>query len=202
MGAAEGHDADYGRFLVATGPVQFEGSDATSTSRSPAEDQKPGRRATNPARSIVLVRNPNYGPRRPTICVRPTRTGSRSSIGGDNDDLYKKINAGRLDFVVDGAVPPDDDQEYTTDPDLQDRLQRRTRPTRVRYVSFNLATPPFDDIHVRKAVNYAIDKAGMRQLRAARLTGDIAGHISSNRLQNNLPRPTTTRTRRPTTRAT
>jgi ABC-type transport system substrate-binding protein len=41
----------------------------------------------------------------------------------------------------------------------------------------NLGVPPFDDIHVRKALNYAYDKAGGRQLAGGPLTGTNAGHI-------------------------
>ena len=60
------------------------------------------------------------------------------------------------------------------------------RPTRIRYVSFNLAVPPFDDIHVRKAVNWAFDKEGFRQLRGGPTTGEIGWHIMVNSLENNI----------------
>ena len=79
------------------------------------------------------------------------------SIGGDNDDLYNKVKANDLDFVVDGAVPPEKIRDYQTDPDLQNRINMYASDA-IRYVSFNLVMPPFDDIHVRKAVNWAFDK--------------------------------------------
>ena len=103
------------------------------------------------------------------------------TIGGDNNDLYNKIDAGELDFVVDGIVPPEELKKYSTTPELQGRLNKYNSDA-VRYLSFNIAQPPFDDVNVRKAVNYAIDKAGMRQLRGGPLTGDIAGHIMVNSL--------------------
>ena len=56
----------------------------------------------------------------------------------------------------------------------------------VRYISFNLAAPPFDDIHIRKAVNLALDKAGMRTFRGGESVGEIAGHIMVNSLEDNL----------------
>jgi ABC-type transport system substrate-binding protein len=46
--------------------------------------------------------------------------------------------------------------------------------------------PPFDDVHVRKAMNLALDKEGMRQLRGGANTGEIADHITVNPLENNL----------------
>ena len=50
----------------------------------------------------------------------------------------------------------------------------------------NLAVPPFDDVHVRKAVNWAWNKAGGRQLAGGPLVGVNAGHIFPDGLLNNL----------------
>ena len=181
MGAADGHTRDYGRFMVASGPYQVAGS-ADLDFSVPAKDQKPTS-GYQPGKSIELERNPNYDPT--TDGLRPAYPDSiQVSIGGDNNDLYNKIDAGELDFVVDGIVPPEELKKYSTTPDLQDRLNKYNSDA-VRYLSFNIAQPPFDDVNVRKAVNYAIDKAGMRQLRGGELTGDIAGHIMVNSLLNN-----------------
>ena len=82
-------------------------------------------------------------------------------------------------------MPPNKIQDYQTNPDLQDRINIYASDA-VRYVSFNLAMPPFDDIHVRKAVNWAFDKQGFRQVRGGPSVGEIAGHIIVNTLENNL----------------
>ena len=58
LGAAEGHDKNYGRFLVASGPYMFEGSEAMDFS-VPAKDQTEVAGYV-PGRSIVLVRNPSW----------------------------------------------------------------------------------------------------------------------------------------------
>ena len=175
-GAADGHVRDYGRFLVATGPYQIQGS-ADLDFSLPAKDQTPVS-GYEPGKSIVLERNPNYDPA--TDGLRPAYAdGIEVTMGGDNNDLYNKIEAGELDFVVDGIVPRDKLKEYATNPDLQDRLHVNNSDG-IRYLSFNLAQPPFDDINVRKAVNYALNKEGMRQLRGGELLGDIAGHIFLN----------------------
>jgi ABC-type transport system substrate-binding protein len=50
----------------------------------------------------------------------------------------------------------------------------------------NLGVPPFDDVQVRKAVNFAYDKAGGRQLAGGPLVGTNAGHIFPDALLNNL----------------
>jgi peptide/nickel transport system substrate-binding protein len=181
LGAADGHTRDYGRFLVATGPYQIKGAADLDFSQ-PVKQQTPIS-GYQPGKSIELERNPNYDPT--TDGLRPAYPDSiQVTIGGDNNDLYNKIDAGELDFVVDGIVPPEELKKYSTTPDLQGRLNKYNSDA-VRYLSFNIAQPPFDDVNVRKAVNYAIDKAGMRQLRGGELTGDIAGHIMVNSLLNN-----------------
>jgi peptide/nickel transport system substrate-binding protein len=182
MGVAEGHDRNYGRFLVASGPYMFEGSETMDFSVEPREQvEAPG---YVPGRQIVLVRNPSYD--KSTDGLRdayPERIEVR--IGGDNDDLYNQVAAGTLDFVVDGAVPPEKIRDYQTDPALQDKINIYPSDA-VRYVSFNLAVPPFDDVHVRKAINWAFDKQGFRQLRGGPSVGELAGHIFVNSLQNNI----------------
>jgi peptide/nickel transport system substrate-binding protein len=50
----------------------------------------------------------------------------------------------------------------------------------------NLAMPPFDDVHVRRAVNYAIDKAQLTGLVDGPVFGRIAGHLGLNSLTDNL----------------
>jgi peptide/nickel transport system substrate-binding protein len=181
-GAADGHDKNYGRFLVATGPYEFEGSDQLDFSKA-AADQNPVAGYT-PGRSIILVRNPAWDSA--TDDLRPAYPDRiEVTIGGNNDDLYNKIKSNDLDFVVDGAVPPELIREYQTNPDLQDKINVYPSDA-LRYISFNFLVPPFDDVHVRKAFNWALDKQGMRQLRGGETTGEIAGHIMVNSLQNNL----------------
>jgi peptide/nickel transport system substrate-binding protein len=180
FGVAEGHDRNYGRFLVATGPYMFEGSDQMDFS-VPAKDQSevPG---YTPGREIILERNPSWDQDDLRLAY-PDRIEVR--IGGDNDDLYNQVAAGTLDFVVDGIVPPDKIRDYQTNPDLQSKIHANPSDA-VRYVSFNLAMPPFDDVHVRKAFNWVFDKQGFRQLRGGPTVGEIAGHIFVDTLQNNI----------------
>ena len=182
MGVAEGHTRNYGRFLVASGPYMFEGSETMDFSADPKDQtEAPG---YVPGRQIVLVRNPSWSADTDDLRdAYPDRI--EVSIGGDNDDLYNKVAAGQLDFVVDGAVPAEKIREYQTNPDLQDKINVYASDA-IRYVSFNLATPPFDDVHVRKAVSWAFDKQGWRQLRGGETTGELAGHIMVNSLEDNI----------------
>jgi peptide/nickel transport system substrate-binding protein len=182
LGAAEGHTRDYGRFLVATGPYQFAGAENLDFS-VPADEQTPVA-GYEPGKSIQLVRNPGWDAS--TDSLRPAYAdGINTSIGGDETDLYNKVVAGELDYVTDGIVPPQILRQYSTDPTLQPHLYINPSDG-VRYVSFNQAMPPFDDIHVRRAFNLALDKAGMRTVRGGESVGEIAGHIMVNSLEDNL----------------
>src|SRR4030095_3638918 len=119
LGGATGHTRDYGRFLVASGPYQLAGSENLDFSLPP-DEQKPVA-GYEPGKSIVLVRNPNYDPA--TDGLRPAYAhGFNITIGGDNNDRYNKVQAGELDGVVDGIVPPPVLRTYSTDPTPQPRL--------------------------------------------------------------------------------
>ena len=182
FGVATGHDKDYGRFLVASGPYMFKGSEALDFS-VPAKDQEPVAGYV-PGRSIELVRNPSWSADTDELRLAyPDEI--TTEIGGDNDDLYNKVEQGAIDLVVDGVVPPEKLRAYQTDPDLQNRLKVYPADG-VYYVSFNLAMPPFDDVHVRKAFNWIFDKEGFRQLRGGETTGELAGHNIINAVTGNI----------------
>jgi peptide/nickel transport system substrate-binding protein len=160
----------------------FEGTDQLDFSLPP--DEQPQVSGYIPGRQIVLVRNPSWDPA--TDELRPAYLdGMEAAIGGDVADLYNRVEAGDLDYVVDAQPPADVLQRYSTDPDLQPYLTTYPQNA-LTYTSFNLAVAPFDDIHVRKAINFAFDKAGIRQLAGGPLTGTNAGHIFPNGLTNNL----------------
>jgi len=182
FGAADGHDKDYGRFLVASGPYMFEGSENLDFTM-PAKDQEPVS-GYEPGKSIVLVRNPGWNA--DTDDIRPAYVDRIDiTIGGTDEDNANKVDQGILDMQFDGVAPPQQVRRYQADPNLKDQVFVHPSDA-VRYLSFNIAEPPFDDLAVRKAVSFAIDKEGMRRLRGGPLVGQIANHIMVDSLQNNL----------------
>ena len=182
LGIADGHDDNFGRFQVGTGPYMFEGTDLLDFSADP-EQQDPVA-GYEVGQSFVLVRNPSYDPESDDL-----REGYvdriEVAIGGETNDLALKVDAGELDMVYDGVPPPQQVQRYSTDPELQGQIHSDPSDA-VRYIEMNLAIPPFDDIHIRKALNLALDKEGFRQLRGGPLFGELAGHIMVNSLEGNL----------------
>jgi peptide/nickel transport system substrate-binding protein len=174
-GASDGHEDDYGRFLVASGPYMFEGSEALDFS-VPAKDQTPVS-GYEPGKSITLVRNTAYDP-----STDPLRgefafvDRIEVVIGGTEEDNALKVDNGELDIQFDGVAPAEQVRRYQTNPDLKDQVFINPSDA-VRYLTMNVAQPPFDDVHVRKAVNLAIDKDSMRRIRGGPLEGEIAGHV-------------------------
>ena len=166
--------ADYGRHLVATGPYMIEGSETL------------GRRCASlkplagfdPAKGITLVRNPAYDPE--------TDTEARSShvdrvelvVNRDSADIFAKIEAGQLDGSPD-TPPAELVARYAADPVLKERLHLDPSG-RIWFIAMNLARPPFDDIHVRKAVNFITDKAAIRQTWGGETAGAVATHVVPN----------------------
>ena len=171
-GATDGHDADYGRFVVASGPYMVEGSDQLDFSLPPAEQEpltgfvpaevgddgsleSPG--------SLTLVRNPSWEPSSDRL--RAAYADRMEFIlGGDVDRFTRDVDGGELDLVYGpDSIPASQASRYREDPELSGRLFVNQSDA-VYYLSMNLALPPFDDIHVRRAVNLAIDKGPLVEL--------------------------------------
>jgi peptide/nickel transport system substrate-binding protein len=177
-GAADGHERDYGRFLISSGPYMFEGADQAE---QPPAEPFPG---YVPNRSIVLVRNPSWDAE--TDELRAANLDRMEfQIGLTTDDMTLQIDAGDLDLNVDGVPVPQQIQQYQADPERRDQVHTFQGDT-VYYMSFNLAEPPFDDVNVRRAVAFAIDRAGMLQIRGGPLFGEVATHAITNPLTGGL----------------
>jgi peptide/nickel transport system substrate-binding protein len=162
---------EYGRYVVSSGPYMLEGSaelDATSCKTlKPVSGNDPNRR-------MRFVRNPAYDPS--TDGTRPSYVdGFDYSINTNPQDIYNKIEAGELEGEVE-APPPQVLRKYSTDSSLKDRLQVGAGD-RTWYITMNLTQPPFDDIHVRKAMNLVMDKSALQRAWGGPLRGEIAHHI-------------------------
>jgi ABC-type transport system substrate-binding protein len=67
-------------------------------------------------------------------------------------------------------------RRYSQDEDLEGRLTVNPADA-VAYVTMNLTQPPFDDVHVRRAVSFVLDKAGLQKAWGGPLKGEVATHI-------------------------
>ena len=162
-GAADGHDDGYGRFLVASGPYMLE--------------------AYEPGSPLILARNPSW-----TAATDGLRAAYANRIeltpASDGDTAYGDVEAGDLDLVLDWPAPAAVAERYRSDPALKPRLIVVPQDFLV-YAAMNLAQPPFDDVHVRRAANLAADKLALVEgfgPGGAR----VATHVAPDSLEGNL----------------
>jgi peptide/nickel transport system substrate-binding protein len=184
FGIAEGHNDDFGRYFVGTGPYMIEGQDQLDFSL-PASKQQPIS-GYDPGKHLSLVRNPSWVASTDTL--RPAYLDGidiTMSLGAEAAVLEKKVQNDEIDTIMENGVVPQTQRTFEQSPDLQDQIFTNPAPSNY-YIFMNLATPPFDDLHLRKAVQYAIDKDGWRKLAGGPITGEIANHFVPDVDENNL----------------
>lgn len=167
-GSADGHDEDFFLFLPASGPYMLEGAGDQDPSLPPDEQLPPsGWRE----RSITLVRNPSWDPATDDLReAYPDRI--RIELAGLPDDAseaavarldrrwLRDLVAGRLDVLG------------SPFPQTRRLFERRDLPGTLvsepyfmgLFVPLNLAAQPFDDVHVRRAVNLVVDRAAIAEV--------------------------------------
>ena len=197
FGVAEGHAAEgYGRFLVSSGPYMIEGSEKMDFSKTPAEQEPPS--GLDP---LVLVRNPSWRPssdplrkayadRIEFLAHHREADGVGDQPFGDPVEEYRttfarKVDTAEIDVIGDRPTPLEVARRYEDDPSLRQRL-RVFEYHVVRWIALNLADPPFDDVHVRRAVNYVMDKRAALEAWERFDAALIYDHLAPNSTENNL----------------
>jgi len=164
---------EYGRFLISTGPYMVEGSsdlDMTSC------DTMKAIAGFDPNKWVKLERNPDYDPATDTPEARQNFFDNfEMTLNTNAQDIFDKTKSGQIDLAF-ASEPSEVIREYTTNPDLKD-LYKVNSGDRTWYITMNLTQPPFDDIHVRKAANWIMDKEGLRRAWGGAPKGEIANHI-------------------------
>ncbi len=163
---------EYGRYVISTGPYMIEGADKLDISSCNAQKPISG---FNPNSGITLVRNPNYDPATDDPTVREAFP-DRFEIGVNTnvDNIFDKIERGELEASYEsppGAIL----RRYLEDPDSRDKL-RINGGDRIWYMYMNLTTPPFDDVHVRRAMNLVMDLEGIQRAWGGPVQGSIPTH--------------------------
>jgi peptide/nickel transport system substrate-binding protein len=149
----------------------FEGSDKVDATS--CQTIKPAS-GFDPTRSLTLVRNPDYD--QATDDTRENNIdGLEYTLNTNIKDIFNKIEAGELEGEVE-APPAEVLRKYSTTSDLKDMIKVEAGD-RTWYITMNLAQPPFDDIHVRKALNWVMDKGGLQRAWGGPIRGEIANHI-------------------------
>ncbi len=165
---------DYGRDVISSGPYMIMGQDKLDISSCSSIKPISG---YNPDKGVTFVRNPNYDPASDNVENRANYLdGIQIEIDSNVDDIFAKVQSGELDGSYGDAPPATVEQTYATDPTLQQYVHGDSAD-RTWYITMNLLTPPFDDVHVRKAVNFIIDKAAAAKAFGGSLHGVPATSI-------------------------
>jgi peptide/nickel transport system substrate-binding protein len=162
---------EYGRYVMSNGPYELMGSEDLDISSCDTLKPISG---YDPDKFMYFVRNSAYD--QSTDDNRENHIDGFSYVINTNvDDIYNRVLNGDIDLAH-GAPPAAILQQYLTNPDLEDNLKTNSGD-RTWYITMNLLTPPFDDIHVRKAVNLVVDKAALLQATGGPTTGAVATTI-------------------------
>lgn len=111
---------------------------------------------------IELVKNDDY-----YVPGLPKVGRISVSIGGDATLEQMRFELGQLDVA--GDIPPPDFARIMHDAKWRRQVQHAPMMD-IRYLCMNTEMAPFDDIRVRRAFNYAIDKERLVQVQSGRVT--------------------------------
>ena len=125
----------------------------------------------NPDKGVTFVRNTNFKDDSESSDIRGNSLdGIQIEIDSNVNDIFQQIQAGTLDGSYGDTPPSTVEQQYSTDPTLKASLHS-DEADRTWYLTLNPLAPPFDDIHVRQAVQYVLDKASMAKAFGGSLHG-------------------------------
>jgi peptide/nickel transport system substrate-binding protein len=183
----EGRPGAYGSDLVSSGPYMIEGADAVKIGSCGAI--RPMRGISDSR--IALVRNPRYDKKTDTIAARednPDRFLFVADVQSGVLTQYApamvtRLRAGELEDAFLPAFWPLLIRSYASPAARTGRLRRESWGE-LLYISMNLTQPPFDDVHVRRALNWIIDKAALRDAYGGGMAGPIAQHVLPDELLN------------------
>jgi len=112
---------------------------------------------------LAFERNPNY-----FFEGRPYIDKITIQVGVAPDVALLRLEKGEIQIM--GDPPPGADwARITADPAWKDRIEIEAT-VNTTYIAINITAPPFDNVQVRQALNYAIDKQRIVQLLNGRAT--------------------------------
>jgi peptide/nickel transport system substrate-binding protein len=165
---------DYGLDLIANGPYMYQGTDKIDVTSCSTIKPISGYDPTN---HIVIVRNPNYNAATDDKAMRSNYIdGAQITIDTNIGDIYDRVHRGELDGGMFDRPPAVVIHQYSTDATLKQYLH--SQPILwLESLTMTVALPPFDDVHVRKAVAWILDRGAMANALGGTSVVQIATHI-------------------------
>lgn len=123
---------------------------------------------------VVLVRNPHWD-----ASTDPIRKALPDEVdlalNVNSDEIDNELLAGTADLAVDQAgVGPAARSRILADPQLRKNVDE-TITGGLRYLAISAKVPPFDNVHCRMAVQYAVDKVAVQTARGGPDAGGAIG---------------------------
>jgi peptide/nickel transport system substrate-binding protein len=131
-----------------------------------------------PSRQLVLVFNKNYDQ---SLGVRGHVAKIVFTIGDAATEATLQIMAGQLDFDTSNLATADI-IKISTDPALASQVHISPEQA-ITYLFMNYQVPPFNNVDVRKAINYAINREAI----LAQWGGPLAGTVTDQIVPIGLP---------------
>ncbi len=117
---------------------------------------------------LTFERNPNY-----FMSDRPYLDKITIQVGVAPDVALLRLEKGEIQLM--GDPPPGADwARISADPAWKDKLEKQPQVSTI-YIAINTTVKPFDNVKVRQALNYAIDKQHIIQLLNGR--GTVANQV-------------------------
>jgi ABC-type transport system substrate-binding protein len=109
-------------------------------------------------------------------------------IGVPGDIQLQRLKSNSLDLAMDGGAPVGSDvPAVAADPQFKDRFFS-TDDAAVTYGVFRMDRPPFDNVKLRQAVNYAIDRETWTKIAGGKLLREPWSQILSSNLVGDQPK--------------
>jgi peptide/nickel transport system substrate-binding protein len=162
----------YGRRLLSSGPYMLWRADALDASSCRSLTRIAG---FVPSKELLLVRNPGYDPATDSLEARESSPDAVDiRIERLSDEIGRQLGFGWIDATL-GVSPPD---LRPSTPGLDRIVVHQEALPSLEYLSMNLLVPPFDDVHVRRAVNLAINRDDLvRLVFGGSIHGPVATHV-------------------------
>ena len=195
-GVLRGQADRYGLDVISSGPYMIEGSDQVSIGSCSSIKPMKGISETQ----LILVRNPNYNAATDSKKARQslpdrfeflvTRTPTTSTTRSAPAKVRTRSPSPTAKVI----------REYTTNASKR-KLMKVNPADQTNYITMNLTQPPFDDIHVRRAMNWVVRQERATEAWGGAIAGPVAEHIMPTQCSNGRSAAASRSRRRGTTGA-
>jgi peptide/nickel transport system substrate-binding protein len=170
----------YGRYVISSGPYMIKGSDKLDATSCDTIKASGGISGFDGEKVMDLVRNPAYNPSTDSTQARENFPDEFTfTVNSNAEDIYARVTRGDIEEEVAGETPSVL-RQYNKSPQLHTNDGDRTW-----YLTMNLTQAPFDDLHVRRAVNFVVNREALRKSWGGPSAGAVATHIAPDAVLNN-----------------